>query len=68
MFVGSLLGYSMMGDTNQVSALLQMLSAALDENAEELAEAQYKYFEELQEAGFTEDQAMELIQDLSVNE
>ena len=57
----------MMGNENQFSQLLGMLAEGINESADELAQAQYNYYESLVDAGFTEEQAMTLVQRVAQN-
>lgn len=52
---------------NQFGDLIQQLTEAYSDNAEDLAAAQHKHFESLVDEGFTEEQAFELIKEFEVN-
>lgn len=47
--------------------LVRSLSEVLNETSKDLAESYYKLFTELQEAGFTEEQAMEIVKNHSTS-
>lgn len=52
---------------NQFADLIEELTEAYHENAEEMAAAQRKHYEALVDEGFTEEQAFELIKETEMN-
>lgn len=52
---------------NQFANLIEELTEAYSENAEEMAAAQRKHFEALVDEGFTEPRAFELIKEMEMN-
>jgi len=56
---------------NELKDMLNILTEIIDEKGQELADSYFQLFQQLQDAGFTEEQAMDLLKSgeaLSVNQ
>lgn len=47
--------------TDELADMMDMFAEVMEESAPKLAEMQYTMFEELQKAGFTEEQALQIL-------